>query len=69
MYIVYGGFCVVGFMTWLRIERRERTEVPVDGVAVSGGGNRRLTIRTNLSELSSGYEPCSVLTSRGRRGH
>jgi nicotinamide mononucleotide transporter len=24
MYIVYGAFCVVGFVTWLRIERRER---------------------------------------------
>jgi len=33
MYIVYGGFCVIGFVTWLRIERRERAEVPVDGVA------------------------------------
>jgi nicotinamide mononucleotide transporter len=26
MYIVYGGFCVVGFISWLRIERRERVE-------------------------------------------
>ena len=25
MYIVYGVFCVVGFVSWLRIERRERT--------------------------------------------
>ena len=33
MYIVYGAFCVIGFVTWLRIERRERGEVPVDGVA------------------------------------
>jgi nicotinamide mononucleotide transporter len=24
MYIVYGAFCVVGFVSWLRIERRER---------------------------------------------
>jgi nicotinamide mononucleotide transporter len=33
MYIVYGAFCVIGFVTWLRIERRERAEVSVDGVA------------------------------------
>jgi nicotinamide mononucleotide transporter len=33
MYIVYGGFCVVGFVTWLRIERRERAETPPDGLA------------------------------------
>jgi nicotinamide mononucleotide transporter len=26
MYIFYGGFCVVGFVSWLRIERRERAE-------------------------------------------
>ena len=26
MYIFYGGFCVVGFLMWLRIERRERAE-------------------------------------------
>jgi nicotinamide mononucleotide transporter len=32
MYIVYGGFCVVGFMTWLRIERRERTDALAEGV-------------------------------------
>ncbi len=25
MYIIYGVFCVVGFVSWLRIERRERT--------------------------------------------
>ena len=31
MYIVYGAFCVVGFVSWLRIERRERTAAP--GVA------------------------------------
>ena len=24
MYIVYGAFCVVGFVSWLRIERRQR---------------------------------------------
>ena len=33
MYIVYGGFCVIGFITWLRIERRERTEGLAEGVA------------------------------------
>ena len=33
MYIVYGGFCVVGFVAWLRIERRERAETPPDGMA------------------------------------
>jgi nicotinamide mononucleotide transporter len=32
MYIVYGGFCVVGFMTWLRIERRDRTGALAEGV-------------------------------------
>jgi nicotinamide mononucleotide transporter len=33
MYIFYGGFCVLGFWTWLRIERRERAEAPPGGVA------------------------------------
>jgi nicotinamide mononucleotide transporter len=33
MYIFYGGFCVVGFVAWLRIERRERPEAPPGGVA------------------------------------
>jgi nicotinamide mononucleotide transporter len=33
MYIVYGGFCVVGFVSWLRIERRERAEAAPVGVA------------------------------------
>ena len=33
MYIVYGVFCVVGFMAWLRIERRERAEAAAEGVA------------------------------------
>ncbi|HET9560863.1 MAG TPA: nicotinamide mononucleotide transporter family protein, partial [Propionibacteriaceae bacterium] len=33
MYIVYGGFCVVGFVAWLRIERRDRAETPPEGVA------------------------------------
>jgi nicotinamide mononucleotide transporter len=33
MYIVYGAFCVVGFWSWLRIERRERTQATPAGVA------------------------------------
>ena len=33
MYIVYGAICVVGFIAWLRIERRERAEVPPDSAA------------------------------------
>ena len=33
MYIVYGAFCVVGFISWLRIERRERGAVRPDGIA------------------------------------
>jgi nicotinamide mononucleotide transporter len=33
MYIVYGAFCVVGFVAWLRIERRERERAHPDGVA------------------------------------
>jgi hypothetical protein len=33
MYIVYGGICIVGFIAWLRIERRERAETPPDGLA------------------------------------
>jgi nicotinamide mononucleotide transporter len=33
MYIVYGGFCVVGFVSWLRIERRERALAAPAGVA------------------------------------
>ena len=33
MYIVYGAFCVVGFVAWLRIERRERAEALSGGVA------------------------------------
>jgi nicotinamide mononucleotide transporter len=32
MYIVYGGFCVVGFVAWIRIERRERAQTTADGV-------------------------------------
>jgi nicotinamide mononucleotide transporter len=27
MYIVYGAFCVIGFISWLRIERRERAVI------------------------------------------
>jgi nicotinamide mononucleotide transporter len=33
MYIVYGGFCVLGFWSWLRIERRERAAAPPGGIA------------------------------------
>ena len=33
MYIVYGGICVVGFVSWLRIERRERAEAQPIGLA------------------------------------
>jgi nicotinamide mononucleotide transporter len=33
MYIVYGGFCVVGFVAWLRIERRGRAGPLSEGVA------------------------------------
>ena len=33
MYIVYGGFCVVGFISWWRIERRQRGEARPAGVA------------------------------------
>jgi nicotinamide mononucleotide transporter len=33
VYIVYGGFCVVGFVSWLRIERRERATAKPDGIA------------------------------------
>ena len=27
MYIVYGAFCIIGFISWWRIERRDRDEV------------------------------------------
>ena len=34
MYIVYGVFCVIGLVSWLRIERRERAaEARPDGIA------------------------------------
>ena len=33
MYIVYGVFCVVGFVSWLRIERRERALAAPAGAA------------------------------------
>jgi nicotinamide mononucleotide transporter len=33
MYIVYGGFCVVGFVSWLRLERRDRALAHPDGLA------------------------------------
>ena len=55
MYIVYGVFCVVGFMSWLRIERRERTDAVADGVADSGGRNRRLSVSPTRQHL----RPCS----------
>lgn len=39
MYVVYGAFCVIGFISWLRISRRERPvsdEIPAS-VTVQGG--------------------------------
>ena len=35
MYMIYGAFCLVGFVSWLRIERRERDLEPAhpDGLA------------------------------------
>jgi nicotinamide mononucleotide transporter len=33
MYIVYGAFCVVGFLSWLRIEKRQRADAHPSGVA------------------------------------
>jgi nicotinamide mononucleotide transporter len=33
MYIVYGAICVVGFVSWLRIERRERAGARPAGAA------------------------------------
>ena len=33
MYIVYGVFCVIGFVSWLRIEKRQRADGHPDGVA------------------------------------
>lgn len=33
MYIIYGAFCVVGFVSWLRIERSQRLEQEPVGVA------------------------------------
>lgn len=32
MYIVYGGFCVVGFISWIRLERRQRSDVHPTGL-------------------------------------
>ena len=32
MYIVYGAFCVIGFVTWMRIERRQRDDARPTGV-------------------------------------
>jgi nicotinamide mononucleotide transporter len=33
MYIVYGGFCIVGFVSWLRLERNQRAVGHPDGLA------------------------------------
>jgi nicotinamide mononucleotide transporter len=33
MYLIYGAFCVIGFVSWLRIERTERTLAAPAGVA------------------------------------
>jgi nicotinamide mononucleotide transporter len=33
MYIIYGAFCVIGFISWLRIERGERQPLHTEGVA------------------------------------
>lgn len=33
MYIVYGAFCIVGFISWLRIERGERGDAQPGGVS------------------------------------
>ena len=33
MYIVYGAFCIVGFVSWLRIERAQRVAAAPIGVA------------------------------------
>jgi nicotinamide mononucleotide transporter len=41
MYIVYGGFCIVGFISWWRIERRDRdlvTPVAVDSPEIETVG-------------------------------
>ena len=33
MYIFYGAFCIIGFVSWLRIEKRQRTDAHPSGVA------------------------------------
>ena len=33
MYIIYGAFCVIGFVSWLRLERRQREEARPSGLA------------------------------------
>ncbi|REF38301.1 nicotinamide riboside transporter PnuC [Thermasporomyces composti] len=39
LYLVYGGFCVVGFVAWLRAHRRlAAAAVPTPADAVAGGG-------------------------------
>ena len=57
MYIVYGVFCVVGFMSWLRIERRERIRSrSSEGVADSGGRDRRLSVSPTVRQTTErGY--------------
>ena len=38
MYIVYGVFCVIGFVSWIRIERAERSVAHPDSLADPVGG-------------------------------
>ena len=33
MYVVYGAFCVFGFLSWMKIERGSRTDARSDGLA------------------------------------
>ena len=35
MYLIYGGFCVWGFVTWLKVQRALTPPTPVDAVRVS----------------------------------
>lgn len=36
MYVVYGGFCVLGFVTWWRLDHRRTAEAAVDRAAATG---------------------------------
>ncbi len=36
MYLIYGGFCILGFVTWWRTQRRERTVAPGEAQALAG---------------------------------